>query len=501
MSHDVPVEIRALPTGVPGMDEILGGGIAEFSFNVIAGGPGAGKTTLAQQILFRNASLARPAVFFTVLGEPTIKLLRYQQQFSFFEQAKMGAEVRVLNLSEEVLRGGFDAVLARIVTEVEATRPALVVVDSFRTVMARDDGSSGVEPQRFVQSLALHLTSWEVTSFLIGEYAEMELHDPVLTVADGLLWLTQEVHRNSVVRKLQVVKQRGFAPMAGLHTMRITGSGVEVFPRIVDNNVATAPRQSVRRLSTGILGLDGMMGGGIPAGDAVIVAGPTGAGKTTFATRFLADGAARGESSVVLVFEERPEDFLGRARALGLDLEPLIAEGRAALLYLRPLDLSVDEILHEVRAAVTRVGASRVVIDSLSGFELALAPTFREDFRESLYRLVCAITGAGVTILMTVETVANVGSLRLLPFAVSFLADDVIQQRYVEIEGTLRTILTIVKMRGSQHSRALREYEITGGAVTIGRTLHEYDDILSGAPRLRIPAQPQAPTTRNPLCD
>src|SRR5687767_14101349 len=136
------VEIRKLPTGVPGLDEILGGGLPEFSFNIIAGAPGGGKTTLAHQIMFANVTPERPALFFTVLGEPAIKMLRYQQQFQFFDHSKLNSAVRFVNLSQVVLEKDLEAVLAEIVKEVEAVNPGIVVVDSFRTVVRKAQSSN-----------------------------------------------------------------------------------------------------------------------------------------------------------------------------------------------------------------------------------------------------------------------------------------------------------------------------------------------------------------------
>ncbi len=198
MSAEDPVTIRKLLTGVPGFDEILGGGLPEYSFNIIAGAPGAGKTTLAHQVAFANATAARPALYFTVLGEPALKMLRYQQQFRFFDPAKLNTAIRFINLSQTVLDKDLDAVLGEIVKEVEAASPGVVVVDSFRTVVRKAAGGTGeVELQAFVQRLALHLTSWQATTFLIGEYTEGEIRDnPVFTVADGLFWLYQQIERN-----------------------------------------------------------------------------------------------------------------------------------------------------------------------------------------------------------------------------------------------------------------------------------------------------------------
>ena len=257
------VEIRMLPTGVPGLDEILGGGLPEYSFNILAGAPGSGKTTLAHQIVFANASPQCPALYFTVLGEPAIKMLRYQQQFTFFDEARLDGSIRFVNLSQLVLENDLGAVLEEIIKEVEASGARFVVVDSFRTVVRRAQSSATeMELQGFVQRLALHLTSWQATTFLIGEYVEGELRDnPVFTVADGLLWLYQSVERNSIVRKLQVMKIRGQASVPGLHTFRITRDGVQTFPRTFGLAGEQEHLKGQRRLSTGIGKLDALMGG------------------------------------------------------------------------------------------------------------------------------------------------------------------------------------------------------------------------------------------------
>src|SRR5688572_20538639 len=235
MSDRVP--IRKLPSGVPGFDDVLGGGIPEFSFNLIAGGPGCGKTTLGHQIMFANASAERKAVYFSIIGEPPIKMLRYQQQYAFFDAAKVGdGSIRFVHLGELALEGGMAKVLEAILQEVEKSNPGLVVVDSFRALVRSTlaTGAGGEhEVRTFMQRLALALTSYEATTFLIGEYSDGEHDNAVFTVADGLIWLYQATDRNSVVRKLQVVKMRGQGQIPGLHTARITDSGHSIFPRLL----------------------------------------------------------------------------------------------------------------------------------------------------------------------------------------------------------------------------------------------------------------------------
>lgn len=483
------VDIRRHPTGVPGLDEVLGGGLPEYSFNLVAGEPGTGKTTLVQQIMFSNATPERSAIYFTVLGEPPAKMLRYQQQFSFFDFDRLDDSIRFVNLSEEVLAGDLGVVLDRIVEEVEERSPGIVIVDSFRTVVRNAEGGSrgDVELQSFIQRLALHLTGWQATTFLVGEYTEEEAHDnPVFTVADSILWLRQDVEQSSIVRRLQAKKIRGQAPLPGMHSLRITSDGIQIFPRMVAVEVGRRrDREEPRRLSTGVPGLDEMMGGGIPAGDATLVAGTAGSGKTILATSFAAEAARLGESAVIAVFEERPREYLRRARELGVDLEAMEREGSLRIHYLRPMDLSVDETLHQLRESVQEMDATRVVIDSLTGFEVALAPGFRSEYREALYRMVAALTSCGTTVLMTIESLERFTELRFTPHEISFLSENILLQRYVELEGELQRVMMVVKMRGSDHSRALRRYQITSDGIAMGDYLHEFRDIITGVPRLR----------------
>ena len=477
------VIINRLATGVPGLDEVLGGGLPEFSFNLIAGPPGCGKTTLAHQMMFALATPERPALFFTVLGEPPLKMLRYQQQFDFFDNDAINHSVRYVNLADDTLAGDLDEVLRRIVAEVEAYSPALVFVDSFRSVVlaSQTQNNPNNNLPQFIQQLGMLMTTWQATTFLIGEYFTEADTNPIFTVADGLIWLRQSVQRNSMVRKMEIMKMRGQPTLPGLHTFRISAGGINVFAPAglsapVPLTQVHTKTVTTRRLKMGVPRLDEMLGGGLPQGYSLLVAGPSGSGKSILAAKFLAQGALDGETGVIAVFEQRPN------HSQNATLASLIADGKIGLVDSRSPDLSIDEVVQLLLKEISRLKATRVVIDSLSGFELALAPTFREDFRESLSRMVTALTHAGVSVLMTSELEDRYTDLRFSPYGTAFLTDAIIVQRYIEVQSRLLRIMAVVKVRASDHSDELRLYRIDDDGIQIGDMLSNQEGLLGGSP-------------------
>ncbi len=472
--------IHRLPTGVPGLDAVLGGGLPEFSFNFIAGAPGSGKTTLAHQIMFAMATEKQPAIYFTVLGETPLKMFRYQQQFDFFDSEKVGHCVHFISLTDDMVDGNLSQVLARIVAEVESRGPAVVFVDSFRSMRINNQGDADSQRklQQFIQDLSVLMTSWQATTFLIGDYAADDDRNPVLTVADGLIRLCQSVQRNSVVRKMEVAKMRGLSTLPGIHTFRISDAGISVFPPPVleapNNSTPTSPPEV--RLHMGIPGLDEMMGGGLPKGYSLLVAGPSGSGKSIMTAAFLAEGARCGETGVIAAFEQRPTQSRGPVMA------ELIQSGRIGVVNTRAPGISVDEVAGLLLVEIHRLKATRIVIDSLSGFELVLAPTFRDDFRESMARMVSALASSGVTVLMTSELEDRYVDLRFSPYGTAFLTDAIIVQRYVEIDSCLQRVMAVVKVRASAHSNQLHQFHINDDGIQIGAMLGGHEGLLGGTP-------------------
>ena len=289
-----------------------------------------------------------------------------------------------------------------------------------------------------------------------------------------------------MVRMIQVLKLRGQATSPGVHTIRITGRGIEVFPAaaIRDDHGAASDANPVRRsesrLAMGVPRLDEMLGGGLPAGYSLLVAGPSGSGKTVLATSFLVEGVRLGEPGVIVAFEQTPS----QSRTHTID--DMVRAGCIGLINTRTLDLSIDEIVQHLSNLIRQMKATRVVIDSLSGFELAVAPTFRQDFRESLFRMVAALASLGVTVLMTSELEDRYTDLRFSPYGSAFLTDAIIVQRYIEVESRLQRVMAVVKLRGSDHSNEIRKFEITEHGIVIGDPVLEYQGLLGGRP-MRTP--------------
>jgi circadian clock protein KaiC len=488
------VTLGQLATGVPGLDVLLGGGLPEFSFNLIAGAPGSGKTTLAHQMMFALANPQRKAIFFTVLGEPPMKMLRYQQQYSFFDIAKLGDSILYINLADSLRTGDFTGVLERIMKEVEAYSPGLVFVDSFRSVVQTGrNGNEGIaDLQYFVQELGTRMTSWQATTFLIGEYIHAETEaNPILTVADGLISLSQNLDQNSVVRKLRIVKMRGQPHLAGMHTFRIGSDGIRIYPRLLpplapDLAGSGSLETDAPRVPFGIAGLDEMLCGGLPAGHSVLLSGPSGAGKSIMGTAFLSEGARRGEKGVLASFEK------GTSRMRNVRMAELVQAGHVSVVETRSLDLSIEEILDQMLQTIDRTQARRVVIDSLSELWLYLAPEFRHDVRESVFRMFSALAKTGVTMVVTTGLDDRFNSLSFSHFENAFLADAIIALRYVETKSRLSKLMSVVKVRGSDHSRDLRQYEITDQGIELGEKMSGYEGLLSAHPTAVSPMPGQA---------
>lgn len=486
MTSNRPV-LERLTTGSAAFDRILGGGLPVRSVNVIAGEPGAGKTLFALQMLFALARQGRKGLYFTTLSEPSLKLLQYMQQFSFFDESLIGHGVVFADLGSVIRGRGAEATLNEITSRVEREEPAVVVIDSFKAV--RDILGDPAALRMFVYDLAVHTAGWGAASLLVGEYTLAEAaSESEFAIADGIVRLTSSRQELTTVREVEVLKLRGADFVTGVHFYEIGKDGLAFFPRVrIPESIdaesagpAGRPVSTPERASTGVAGLDAMLGGGLPRTSTTVVQGGTGTGKTLLGLQFLLEGARHGEAGIHFTLEETPDQLRGIAHGLGWDLPSFEQRGLLTLGYVSPVELSTDRFLDRARQQVEKLGARRAVLDSLTSMALGV-PSERR-FKELVYAVAKHFRALGVTLNMNMEVADLLGSAQLSGHGVSFAADNVIQLKYVEMEGRLERGISVLKSRGVRHATDVRRLSVEDHGVEVGSPFEGLRGVLTGLP-------------------
>jgi len=479
MSSNRPPPER-LTTGSDAFDRILGGGLPLRSVNVIAGEPGAGKTLFALQTLFHMARQGKKGLYFTTLSEPSLKLIGHMQQFSFFDERLVDGQIVFADLGSVLRAKGAEAAITEITTRVEREEPAIVVIDSFKAV--RDILGDAAAVRSFVYDLAVHMTGWGATTLLVGEYTEAEIStNAEFTVADGIIRFINRRHELTAIREVEVLKLRGAGYVTGRHFFEIGSDGLAFFPRVRSPDaVATEGVSAVERAATGIGGLDTMLGGGLPRASTTVVQGGTGTGKTLVGLQFLLEGARRGEAGIHFSMEEMPDQLREIAHGFGWDLLALESRGLLTLSYVSPVELSTDTFLDRARQQVAELGARRAVLDSLTSMALGV-PSERR-FKELVYATTKHFRACGVTLQMNMDIAELLGSAQLSGYGISFAADNVIQLRYVEVEGRLERGISVLKARGVRHATDVRRMTLEADGIAVGPRFHSIRGVLTGLP-------------------
>lgn len=474
--------LEKLSTGVKSLDLILNGGIPKYSVNIIGGPPGAGKTILAQQIIFQNATPELKIPYLITTSEPTIKLLRYQQQFSYFDMSKINSgAVMYFNIADALTEGGLGRVAKVIQQYVEDYNPVILAIDSFKAI--HDLVSAPSEIRRFGYDLANLLSIGQCTTFLIGEYTYEDISEaPIFAIADGIIMMDSERQGLQDIRHVNVVKMRGGAYFRGRHPFSITIDGIEVYPRITTPETPPYYTVGETNVSTGIEGLDTMTNGGFPKNSVTLLAGGSGVGKTITAMHFIVDGVRKGEPGVYVTFQETMGHLNSSAKRFGWDLEEMEKQKLLKVVYSSPVEMSVDQHTAMIRNVAEDIGAKRLVIDSLSDIEIATPDKIR--FRDYVYSLVSHFRAQGITSILTTEIPELFGTLQLSSQGISFVSDNVILLRYVEMGSRLTRAISVLKMRGSNHDKYMREFEITSEGVHILEAFEGVQGVMSGTPML-----------------
>lgn len=465
-------------TGNPAFDEILGGGIPAQSVVVIAGEPGSGKTVLSLQILFHAAREGRKCLYFTTLSEPAIKVIRYMQLFDFFDASLIGQQVILGDLGGAA-RKGADPILSEISEMIEKHQPAFIAIDSFRAIADLIDPGNASRP--FVYDLATQTASWGATALLVGEYDPEDLsHRAEFGIADGILRLGNEKQELTSVREFEVLKLRGMPYVSGRHFLEIAQSGISVYPRVRAPQAEDVPSvQHSDRISSGVTGLDELFGGGVPRDSNTVLQGATGTGKTVLGLQFLLEGASKGEPGMLFTLEESPNQLRALANSLGWNLLEMEEKGLVSISYTSPVELSTDRYLQTARELVRARGIRRAVFDSLTSMKLGV-PSERR-FKELVFSITKHMRGDGVTLFMIMESEQLLGAEELSGGGVSFIADNLVQLRYIEVDGGLERGISVLKSRGIKHESHLRVLRIdSGGAQLVGPGFCGRRGVLTG---------------------
>jgi circadian clock protein KaiC len=460
--------MRRMTTGIPGLDLVLSGGLEHGAAVVLAGAPGTGKTILAQQMCFANATAERKCVYYTTVSEPHTKLVRHLEAFTFFDPKALGTTVEQIHLGDMLRPGsgdGLTPMVSEIVRKTLEEEPAVVVIDS--TKMLRDF-SSEHELRAALYDLTGRVAAVGTVLLMLGEYTPEELESGIeFSVADAIIELEYQRREPVDRRSLRVTKVRGASQRPGRHTFQIGPGGVEVFPRIETLLPARVAAVS-GRAHTGIPGLDELMDGGPKVGDATLITGPSGVGKTIFGLRWIAQALEQGERCLYVTFQDTPDQLVGMATTFGWDLGGARASGHLVILYVPMGNLDLDVLASAVRAELAAQPVSRVAIDSLA--ELIFAVREVERFPAFLRSLIGLIRAAGTSSLVTSETPpTGVSDNSLAPLM--FLFHNVIDLRYIEQGPQIGRTLGVVKMRNSRHEMTLSSFSITGHGITVGEKL------------------------------
>lgn len=472
-----------VPTGIAELDEVLAGGLPAGSLAVLAGPPGTGKTILAQQLCFATASEDHPALYYTTLSESHAKMRRHLATMSFYDEEKLAGAVRFLHVTE-LLQGtderarGLDGLFDEILHAAFDEHPSVIVIDSFKAL------HHFVRPDRMreaVFDLASKVSHTGAMLLLVGEYTDAEiLQNPEFAVADTILEVSHDIGGPVDHRYLRVRKLRGSGSLMGRHAFQITDHGYELYPRL-ESLAPQPPVVGGPRRSFGTEGLDRMTHGGLPTGEATLIMGPSGAGKTVMASEWVTAGLATGEQCLYVSFEESAAQLRQKAATFGWAWQEAVDRGDLTLLHVPPIELDIDQLAHRVRQLVSSRRITRVVFDSLG----ELVPVSRElgRFPGFVWALATTITAAGASLVFTQETTA-MGPTEARFAKLSYLFHNVLVLRYMEVGPEIGRALMVLKMRESDHDKRLAAYRITNGGIEITGVVTGAEGVLGG-PSLR----------------
>ena len=468
-------------TGIKGLDAILAGGLPRGELHLVQGSAGTGKTTIGLQFLLEGAAAGEKALFITFAQtEAALRKVAASHGWSLDGvgvQELTGADA-VHDKAEQTLFHTADVELGEmtdsIFVAIERLRPDRVVLDSVTSLrlLAGD-------PLRYRRQLLMmrqFLAGRPSTVlFLDGEEPDVALEDTM----HGVIRLERQAPEyGDVRRRLSITKMRGMAFNGGYHNYRIRTGGLDVFPRIRPQKQGEFTISET--MTSGVAGLDSLLGGGLEEGTACLVIGPTGTGKTSVATLYAYEAAKQGKQVALFCFDERPETFLARSEGLGMKVRELVAQGIISIKPISTAELSPGEFSQLVRNAVEEGQAKVVLLDSLTGYFHSMPQ--EEALLSQMHDLLTYLSQSGVLSILIVSQHGLIGQGIQGPLDVSYMADTVVLLRHFEAAGAVRKAISVIKKRSGPHETTIRELTLAPGGITVGEPIRDFSGVLSGMP-------------------
>jgi circadian clock protein KaiC len=477
----VPHELTRVETGVEGLDVVLRGGLVAGSSYIIQGPPGAGKTTLANQIAFHHAASGQRVLYVTLLAESHERLFENLSTLTFFDPSKLGNGINYVSAFSTLRDEGLTAVVKLLRQEIGRTQSTLLILDGL--LNAREKAESNLDVKTFIAELQGHAAFAGCTVLFLTS-AHVDESSPEHTMVDGVIQLKDEVFGVRSARRLQVRKSRGVKAMHGYHQFEILDRGVVIYPRLEAMlGLPSVPDSSTTaRTTSGVADLDAMMGGGLHQGSGTLVIGASGTGKTTLGLHFLAQSTPE-EPALHFGFYETPERLKLKGRSLGLDFDPLLASGALDIMWQPVTENLLDGLAHKLLEAVHRRGVKRLFIDGFGGFErAAFEPSRMAEFFTALTNELRALN---VTSFGTWE-LTNLFSRQIQAPSpeIASLLDNLITLRFVDQHSRLRRLLSILKVRDSAFDPSFRELAISSQGLSLPESFEGAEHALEGTPRL-----------------
>jgi circadian clock protein KaiC len=472
--------MKQVISGVNGLDKVLNGGFLRPSIVLIAGNAGTGKTTLVMQSLFNSSKNEETCMYITALSEPIAMINNFMSKFSFYNISLLGkGNVKYVPIGVDVIHNGSKAIIQELERNIETIRPDRIVIDS---VNAFSYGLNEESQREFYYDFFTSIKGWNSLVLITGEFTEDELIKSTLSyMVDGIIYISNEPFYESNIRYLNVLKMRGLEFHGGKHSCKINKDGFNVFPRL---RARARTSFSGERISTGIKGLDKMTGGGFIGSSSILVSGSSGTGKTILGMQFIMDGLLKNEPGIIVSFEEDIEQIRDNSTMFNWNLKEF--ENKNLLKIISPLEYDAYELALLIEETIDIMKARRLLLDGASRLQRML-PRYAQ-LPEYMGNFSNILKNKNVTAVYTNESPNLTGATQITGIGISPFMDAVVLLRYVEIKSEMRKAISVLKMRGSEHDKEIREFVISKNGVEIKMPFSEYSGLLSGNP-VKTPSQ------------